>query len=66
MTLEQLGVVLVALLPKDGRPRTVAWLADMAAVTHDQVTGALTGEWVDARVRYDQAESAFSFQRELA
>lgn len=66
MTLEQLGVILVALLPKDGTPRTVQWLADTAFVSRTQVNDALLQAWNDKRVQYDLPSDSYVFRREAS
>lgn len=50
--LNQLRIVLVALLPKDGSPMTVSSLAAAAGVHHATVTNALYEEWFSKRVDY--------------
>lgn len=62
MTNHQLGVVLVSLLPKDGTPRSVSWLADLTQVAPAEVRGALA-EWPDARVAFDAIADCYRFVR---
>lgn len=66
MTREQLGVILVALLPKEGTPRTTQWLADTAYVSRSDVNDALLEAWDDKRVQYDLPSDSYVFRREAS
>lgn len=65
MTAQQLGVVLLALLPKDGTPRSVAWLCELAMVSRDQVLEAMAEPAMQA-VRFDAQADVLQLQREDA
>lgn len=64
MSLLQLQTALVALLPKDGEPRTARWLAEQTSTTVDDVVHALLTQTLDSRVEYDQFNVLFFIERE--
>lgn len=64
MSLLQLQTALVALLPKDGEPRTAQWLAEQTRTTVDDVVHALLTQTLDNRVEYDQFNVLFFIERE--
>ncbi len=56
----QLRVALLALLPKDGTPVTVADLARSANLTPLLVTDALFADYMAGRINFDVRADAFS------
>lgn len=58
-----LQISLLALLPKDGTPMTVAWLAKAAAVTEPQVTNALFDPYMAKAVNFDVRADAYFVER---
>lgn len=64
MTMDQLGVIMMALLPKDGTPRTVQWLADTAYVTREEVNAALKAPSNYRLVQYDLPSDSYVSRRE--
>lgn len=60
----QLRIVLLALLPKDGRPMTVQALAKAAGVAPRAVTDALFGEWTAGRLHFDVRTDTYTAQKQ--
>lgn len=57
--LARLRIVLLALLPKSGEPRTVADLAAAAATTKQHVSDALFDDYMDGRLGFDVVSDSF-------
>ena len=57
METHQLLVTLLALLPKDGTPVTVAALATAAGISQARVTNTLFDTWYAGQVGYDMPRS---------
>jgi hypothetical protein len=57
--LAQLRVALLALMPKDGTPWSVASLAAAARCTQAEVTNALFDPWHTGRVGYLREQDAY-------
>lgn len=62
--LAQLRIVLLALLPKDGEPRTVAALAAAAQTDKQSVSDALFDDYMDGRLGFDVLTDAFHNKRQ--
>ena len=65
MTPAQLAVVLMALLPKEGSPRSVPWFCDLALVSREEVLAALATPTM-RRVSHDVDIDALHLCREDA
>jgi hypothetical protein len=63
-THNQLRIVLLALLPKDGGPMTVASLAKVAGVSSPAVTNALFDDWFAKRIDFDVRSDAYSAKKQ--
>lgn len=64
MSYSGLQIALIALLPKDGTPKTVAELASDAGVSEWDVTEALRGPWMeDDCIGYSVNTDSFSAKR---
>lgn len=60
---DQLLVTLLALLPKDGTPVTVAALAKAAGISQPAVTNTLFAPWFAGRLGYDlRTDSYFAIR----
>lgn len=57
--LARLRIVLLALLPKDGTPRTVAELAAATASANQHVTDALFDDYLAGRIGFDVCADTF-------
>lgn len=55
----QLLVTLLALLPKDGTPVTVAALATAAGISQARVTNTLFDTWYAGQVGYDMPRDSY-------
>lgn len=63
METHQLLVTLLALLPKDGTPVTVAALATAAGISQPTVTNILFDPWFAGRLGYDlRTDSYFAIR----
>ena len=63
MTLDQLRVLLLALLPKDGSPKSADWLADTAYVWPRNVHEALESPLAIKQVAYDVTRDSYCWLR---
>lgn len=62
--LAQLRIVLLALLPKSGEPRTVAQLATSACTDKQSVSDALFDDYMDGRLGFDVVTDSFHNKRQ--
>jgi hypothetical protein len=61
--LARLRIVLLALLPKSGEPRTVAELAASAYTDKQSVSDALFDDYMDGRIGFDVVTDSFHDKR---
>ncbi|UCU92666.1 hypothetical protein [Hydrogenophaga taeniospiralis] len=62
--LARLRIVLLALLPKTGEPRTVAELAASAYTDKQSVSDALFDDYMDGRIGFDVVTDSFHDKRQ--
>jgi hypothetical protein len=62
--LARLRIVLLALLPKNGEPRTVAELAATAYTDKQSVSDALFDDYMDGRLGFDVVTDSFHNKRQ--
>jgi len=62
--LARLRIVLLALLPKTGEPRTVAELAASAYIDKQSVSDALFDDYMDGRIGFDVVTDSFHDKRQ--